>query len=309
MNDIKARVFLSCGQSNDEERDIARKIAENLMSLGFDVYIAVNELSLVGLKENIFRQLEISEYFLFIDFKREKLVTSKDENRGSLFSHQELAVASYLNLPVLAFQEDGMKKLDGLLGFVQFNCPTFSDRSLLVDQVVKQVKDKLVKGEWFPNWKNQLEIFIDDEPYKDVDKVNNVYFPSRFYHMAVRNRHISKPAINCYAYLNNVINLKTKEEIPLETSELKWKGYTFPNAIIAPQSVRKFDAFWISHDNLQQIKFNIFTDYTGYNISVVGEIDFGLTYSIISENFPPVKAKVIIHKGSTLEKIKFEIVD
>jgi hypothetical protein len=60
------------------------------VSLRFDAYIAVEEQTLRGLTENIFARLANSEYFLFDDFKRDRLEGS-NEHRGSLFSHQELA--------------------------------------------------------------------------------------------------------------------------------------------------------------------------------------------------------------------------
>ncbi len=72
---VRARVFLSCGQSKQsDERDIAHRIEERLRDLGYDPYIAVEEQTLKGVKENIFRQLESAEYFVFIDFKREVLL-------------------------------------------------------------------------------------------------------------------------------------------------------------------------------------------------------------------------------------------
>jgi len=132
---VKSRVFISCGQRKDnEELAIANQIADKLDKMGFEPYIAVGEQSLKGVKENIFKRLEESEYFLFIDFKRERLFKTNEEfvdtndHRGSLFSHQELAIATFLDYEVLAFQEKGVKKDDGILGFIQANCIPFSKR-------------------------------------------------------------------------------------------------------------------------------------------------------------------------------------
>ncbi len=58
---MSARVFVSCGQREGAEREAALKIGRVLEDLGFEYYIAVNEATLVGLKENIFRQLEEAE--------------------------------------------------------------------------------------------------------------------------------------------------------------------------------------------------------------------------------------------------------
>jgi hypothetical protein len=71
----RARVFISCGQTKDsDELETAQKIRDRLQELGFDPYIAVEEQTLSGLKENIFRQLQTAEYFVFVDFKRERLL-------------------------------------------------------------------------------------------------------------------------------------------------------------------------------------------------------------------------------------------
>ena len=71
----RARVFISCGQNkNSDELETALRIRDRLSELGFDPYVAVEEQTLRGLKENIFPRLRDSEYFVFVDFKRERLV-------------------------------------------------------------------------------------------------------------------------------------------------------------------------------------------------------------------------------------------
>ena len=123
-----------------DEIQVANGIAARLEKLGFDPYIAVAEQTLRGLRENIFEQLRKSEYFLFVDFKRELLVSMESQVcRGSLFSHQELAIASFLNIDVLAFQEKGVKQTDGLLQFLQTNCISFTDKHTLPSVVADNV--------------------------------------------------------------------------------------------------------------------------------------------------------------------------
>ena len=102
---MKAKVFISCGQrKNTDEVMIADQISNRLSQKGYEPYIAVQQQSLNGLKENIFNELSTSEYFVFIDFKREFIAFDKEalsksiEYRGSLFCHQELALASYLDI-------------------------------------------------------------------------------------------------------------------------------------------------------------------------------------------------------------------
>ena len=70
-------------KKRDNELEVARQILRKLTDMGFDPYGAMEEQSLKGIRENIFSKLEESEYFIFIDFKREKMETG--EHRGSLF--------------------------------------------------------------------------------------------------------------------------------------------------------------------------------------------------------------------------------
>ena len=82
-----------------------------------------------------------------------------------MFSHQELGLASYLNIPILAFQENGIKKNDGILGFLQTNMISFTeaDRHLLPSVVA----DKVVERGWEPNWKNELVLERDPNQFTD----------------------------------------------------------------------------------------------------------------------------------------------
>ena len=104
---------------------------------------------------NIFKRLDQSEYFLFVDFKRERFDRT-DSHRGSLFSHQKLAIASFLDIAVLAFQEQGVKQNDGILGFIQANAIPFSERNKLPDLVADHVQRLIDQGRWDPSMAKQI---------------------------------------------------------------------------------------------------------------------------------------------------------
>lgn len=152
-------MFISCGQTkNSSEVDTAHAISDILQELGFDPYIAVDEQTLRGLKENIFSQLENSEYFVFVDFERERLISRGQrrwslhlQHRGSLFSHQELALAACFDLDVLPFQEEGVKPDDGIIGFLQTNPTTFRDRTQLPKLVEEEIRKRIQDGRWDPH--------------------------------------------------------------------------------------------------------------------------------------------------------------
>ena len=106
--------------------------------------------------------MEECEYYLFIDFKREQIIEGSREDlvryvkdksktinhRGSLFSNQELAIATYLTKPIIAFQENGVKDREGILGAIQANVKHFDNRKNLVNRVIQKVHE-----DWTTNWR------------------------------------------------------------------------------------------------------------------------------------------------------------
>jgi hypothetical protein len=303
LSELRARVFISCGQAKEtDEVQVASGIASRLQELGFDPYVAVQEQTLRGIKENIFGQLSNSEYFIFVDFKRDRLGSTKPPlHRGSLFSHQELAIASFLDIPVLAMQESGVKQDDGILHFLQANAISFTDRHLLPNVIA----DKVQERGWDPRWRNQLILELEPAQFSDANRVEysqgqQRYFPGRFFHIDVRNLHRDKTATNCYAYMERAINLDTSTEIPVRAVEFKWAGYILPNANIPPATARRFDAFWIAHDLPTKMQFNVYSDATDYIPAIEGEGQYELSYLILADNFPPSRRSFILTLSKSL---------
>lgn len=317
----RARVFISCGQSKQStEVDTARSIAKRLEELGFDPYIAVEEQTLSGLRENLFRRLQDSEYFVFVDFKREKLVPREHgrfglvqlgnlQHRGSLFSHQELAIASYLDIPVMAFQEKGVKPDDGIIRFLQTNATPFSDRHLLPNVIADEVQ----KRNWNPHSISELALERDPEQcgHHNVATSAGVVEPCRFYHVDVRNLHHRKTATNCYVYLEKVVKLSgpTPVVVPFKSVELKWSGYTLPNAHILPQTARPFDGFAILESRPTELHFVSFSDSLEFgrpSIQVAGKYE--LDYAVVSDNFPIARATLALNLSQTLDRTILQLV-
>jgi hypothetical protein len=307
MNDLRARVFISCGQSKgSDEPKIAEEISKRLTAFGFDPYVAVAQQSLRGLKENIFEQLSRSEYFLFVDFRRERLGWTSD-HRGSLFSHQELALASFLEIDVLAFQERGIKQRDGILGSIQANEIAFSERNTLPDLVIDNVQQRMKEGRWDPRWRNELALERGPEDLRDP-MVRNTGKTGRFYYIAVRNRHRSKTALNCCAYLEKLSALDTGSDILVPTVEFKWEGYLLPNAHVHAKTMRRFDAFWVLHEDPTQVLFNTpFCDAWPFLPNIGGaDSQYKLTYLVLADNFPPARRSFVLKIGKSLDATTFD---
>jgi hypothetical protein len=315
----KARVFISCGQRKEsEEVAIAEKIRDELIAMGFEPYIAVTEQTLKGVKENIFTKLRSSEYFLFIDFKRERLHKEttflflkrfKDtkEHRGSLFSHQELSIATFQDYEVLAFQEASVKKDDGILKFIQANCIPFTDINSLPSLVVKKIKER----NWNPTWRNELGLDRDKSDYEDATAPKSG--TGRYYHIKVFNKHKDKIARNCFAYIESIKDIATGKVRLLELVELKWKGVIRETVSIIPRTFRYLDALHINFANptVAYLGLNPFiVDWSGYQnaYQIIGIGDYEIEYVVFSEDFSPARAKFRLHiapqiQNTTLQRI------
>jgi len=297
-DNLRARVFISCGQRKEsDEVVIAQQIGERLEKKGFEPYVAVQQSSLRGLKENIFQELSLSEYFLFVDFKREKI--SDNTYRGSLFCHQELAIASYLDIPVLGFQEQGVSPDDGILRFLQANCTPFSDRHTLANVIA----DKIELAEWNPHWKNQLKMERDPSQFAENPQVPGNRM-ARFFYITVKNLNIYKHARNCYAFLESAYDLSAEEKIPVRLIEFKWSGYVLPNATILPSSQRPLDAFFVFNDNPETPYFRVFSDSDHFIPRIKGPGDYLLTYMVISDNFSTVRETFRMHLENKVDNIR-----
>lgn len=305
---MKARVFLSCGQDRDStEPEIAARVADAIRGQGFECYVAVAEQSLLGLKENIFSQLQASDYLVFIDFKRERLdVGGTGVHRGSLFSHQELAIASYLEVPALVLQEDGVKQLDGMLRILQANPIPFPDRRHLDSVVAQQLRGKLDRNEWTTNSRNTLTLELPPRHWSDASQ-QTTGDVLRHYHISVRNNHWRKQALECFAYLETAEDLRTGRQIPLETIEFKWGGSTLPSVRIAPLASRRFDTFQFTHTNPINIGFKLFTDSTEYIPHISNPSRYKLTFAVLSQNFEPARESFVLEFGQTLDSVRFEV--
>jgi hypothetical protein len=300
MKEKRTKIFISCGQ-REEEMKYIKEIEDYLVSIGYGVYIAKKQQTLEGLKENIFKELYDSEYFLFVDFKREKLYCDKGEEfRGSLFTNQELAIASFLHMPFIGFREKGIKKLDGISQFIQANMKEFDNRKELINLVKEEIKyfDK--------DWKNELqaEAITGLDPF-----LSGTNEQARFFHVKIINRHKDKIARNCYAYLEKIKDINDNRIFDLWSIEIKWSGYVYPNASILPKMQRNFDAFYIKHNNPKTLHFNLFSDSTRSYPRIIKSGKYEFTYLVISDNFRPVRAKFLLELNPILDDTKFTKID
>jgi hypothetical protein len=304
--DNQARVFISCGQQ-PHEMDIVRKIEGRLNEEGFVPYVAIRQHSVKGLRQNIFEKLASCEYFLFIDFKRERLEPSQKtscgnvEFRGSLFVNQEFSIASFLEMEALGFQHEGIKR-EALLNLTSLNCDRFTDANTLPDLVMKRIKE----GDWRPNWRAELSLTRSPDEYGGT--VNDQPY---LFHVVVENLHWRKPALDCRAYIHRVENLDNGKSIPFEKFELKWAGTKLPNVTIMPKEQRSFDAFSIWRDNLTKLKWKdfSFTDTEKICPEIEKAGKYLIEYLVTSLNFKPKIAAFELHLKESVNETRLSLIE
>jgi hypothetical protein len=143
---------------------------------------------------------------LFIDFRREDI--SKTEVRGSLFVAQEIAIAAFLKIDGLGFYEMGIKR-EAILNYLIYNALPFSNEEEIFGRLEKKTK------EWDKNSVNELR--LSDNPnnvsrnYELRNHREKLYTDWR--HIEVHNKHKSKHALSCLAYLSNIENLSNQKVI------------------------------------------------------------------------------------------------
>lgn len=120
---MRSKVFVSCGQ-RPREKAVARALAKLLDKRGFNVYLAVNAQTILEINTGIVGELKNSDCYLFVNFRREPI---GKKHRGSLFSHQELAIAYALNFDrILVVNQRGVMS-EGMLRYIGVNTETFED--------------------------------------------------------------------------------------------------------------------------------------------------------------------------------------
>ena len=310
-NRLKATVFISCGQAEKSERKTADKISLLLEKMGYEPYVAIKQSSPKGLRDSIFNQLRDSEYYLLVDFKREKVeyegklkeILKDTPYRGSLFTHQELAIASYLNIEMLAFREQGLNLREGVAGIIHLEDNIFQNERELLDKIKTKVKHS-----WKPNWKNALSLEYDPSVYKEA-KINTPYGSNaRFFQLQVKNMHKNRIAKNCTGYVRSIKNLRTNKMISFLSAELRWSGYLYPSVSIMPEDVRELDAFHIIEHYENVAFFNSFASASNYMQPIKGPGKYEIEYTVVSDNMPPVTQTFRLILNKTIKGVKFRTV-
>ncbi|MBU0980757.1 MAG: hypothetical protein KJ709_08185, partial [Nanoarchaeota archaeon] len=236
---VKAKVFISCGQSTDEEKKYGLVIYNHLKGK-YDAYFAQEVHTAKALTEHIFNALMESEYYVSVNFPR------PNSKVGSLFVQQELAIATFLNIPIIPFNV-GKIDLEGVSKYLLLNIIQVNSPEELIQELDRQTK------KWDPNSKNQLRLSFNnhtmnflrlDQNGNKIKDEGGTEVKDDWYHITAHNLSSRINVRNCFGYVESIVEdgneIFNNDDYK---SELIWAGTGRININLPKGSKRDLDAF------------------------------------------------------------------
>ena len=285
---MAAKVFISCGQASPEERDVAQSLAGWFTSQGYFPYVAIQVQSILDLNASIIGELKTSDYYLFINFKRDQL---SNGYRGSLFTNQELAIAYALGFEhMLLLNQHGVKR-EGVFGFMVSNIPEFSD----YPEVLPSVQNAVSTANWSPDYTRHLSVaghHFTSKPFNNIDHTGSRNI--RALHVRIRNSRIDLGAVGSILRLFAVTNPSNKHFESTDRSQLKASGHPGYSQTIWPNSEAMYDLLAIDMNNQDHVYLLSERDVHPRLpiIDVPGR--WLLDYELFSQGFPRLAFRVIL---------------
>lgn len=220
-----------------------------------------------------------------------------------MFSHQELAIASFLDVDSIYLMEDGIREGDGVLGAIQGNVVRFSDKESVGALAVATIK----KGGWVPSNRKELrveEVGHQMGPALSTHPQTRRPEPAQYYQFRIKNLSHNVAATDCYVQVTSIRRVSSDGGVrhwaPF-TVEMKFAGIMWPRVTIAPESERQFDGviLWLNRGseavcgvlNYQYIdSIEVMEQYY-----LSGPGDFQVRVIVNSSEFSPAQAVILVH--------------
>ena len=300
---MKAKVFISCGQ-RDAERTTALAIAQWFAEHGFQPYVAIDAQGIQDVNSGIIQELRRSDYYVFIDFRREQ-VSGGGANatyRGSLFSHQELAIAYALRFEHVVFFRQSQVLLEGLAAYMASNAAVFES----FDELTELIAEAVLKRQWSPNYSRNLV-------------VSNLRFPTELIHYAdmsgrflcvdIENRRPDVGAGGTVARLAALIINSTQRRISPNHSPLKVNGQSMAyEQMIWPLSHGAVDLLCVDREVGCRVYLNNALDLTPRPVLIESVGDHFLEYEVFANGFDVQRFGVKLRLTEKCDEAEAELV-
>lgn len=297
---MAGKVFISCGQRPPDETAIAHRIRDLLKDkFELESYLAFKVQSFDDVMQ-ITKELSVCDYYLFIDFRREKLGW-KGKCRGSLFTHQELAIARHLGFSeIIALQQEGVL-LEGFARYILSNLEYFKTDEDLFTKIERLVRER----GWNKNYSRNLiiENVIKNQPIPYQDRKMSSPRIEIIWHGHVLNRRNDKAAADTLVILKHIEDASGRIIAPDRTF-LKWAFHdeTYSKTIF-PGGDAYFDLLAIDIRNPLNVYLHSLLDslivtptFVGRPPIIAGPAGkYKLTYQVFAENFPILEFYVVLN--------------
>jgi len=304
---MPGRIFISCGQDSDAERKAASEVKKLLERKGFDPYVAIEAQSINDISEEVIERLKKTDFYIFIDFRREKIgenTVGEPEYRGSLFANQELAVVYYLGIEKCVFLQQKGVRLEGIGRYTLSNSRPFDDP----DSVASIIDEEISRRKWSPSYSRHL-VADGVEPVEGIIDFGDVGGNrlERVWRTTVGNCRTDRAALYTIAKLAHIIDSSDGSRREILSNPLKWEGRPVGySREILPRETARFDAFAIStkdpslvflHSNIELPSKPI--------ISTPGKYE--LHYKVFSADFPVLEFKIRLNLSPDMGDITAEV--
>lgn len=292
---VRSKVFISCGQTTPKEKEVSSKIRDWLVDKGYHAYVAIQTQSIQDLNTSIISNLTSADYYVFVDFRREKISDHPEEYRGSLFTNQELAIAHFIGFERALFFRQSKMRLEGMARYILSNAMEFDE----VDEALALVQQEFDKREQSDNWSPHYSRHLVPaaiEPvgrplsYKDHSGTYRQYI----WHAYIDNRTFERVVSSTVASLK-FIGYRSKLYPSQDDSYLKWAGqHECYQRTIPPGETAAFDAFAIEaqppYDTVYLHSTHDFQPRQSLGLDMPGR--YTLHYQVLALNFPVLEFRV-----------------
>jgi hypothetical protein len=289
---VSAKVFVSCGQRPGAEKEFCAKLDQWLRGEGFNPYFAIQSTSILDLNSGIIRELQSSDYYLFINFAREKVVSGTDSwLRGSVYTNQELAIAVAAGFEKCLFVNQKGIKREGIHEYLVSNVPEFDSTLDLLPILKRAIKED---AKWSPAYSRQLEaercvwgpvVLYGDQTGRRCIKVLYVH---------VQNRRPDLAALHTVARLVRWGELGHARLESPDMNPLKASGFPGYSHTIFPEGFVSFDLCALSAEKPGVVYLNSALDVTPRAPLIERPGNYELDFEVFSQGFPKLSFTVAL---------------
>jgi len=301
---MPGKVFISCGQASEAERVVAREVSTWFASEGFAPYIATQVQSIPDLNSGLIGELKRSDFYLFINFRRERLPTGRSKRlfRGSLYANQELAIAYALGFEHMLFLNQKGAERGGMFGTIVSNAPEFEK----LDEVLPTVNRMVAQAKWNPAFSRQLQAValrwtrkvLTYNDHVSWDGQTDMAHRTKILIGKVRNPRSDIGAHDVAMRLKSIVNPDGTASECTDGTPLKVSGqYLSYSQIIWPESTGEFDLLALDAQQPTRVFLNSKQDLDPRRPIVAAVGKYRLIYELVAVGFP--KAEVAIDLALT----------